>query len=123
MSDLRKLLAAATPGPWECGFYATRPTLFWGPGNGTVPIASMHDEASAGGPNENAALVAHLVNNAERLAACEELLPLVVDYRNKVAAYIATLPRGEGEINANHAAGAAQNALGAALHALEGRSA
>jgi len=32
-----------TPGPWEVGTYNMGPTIFDSRGNGTVPIASVHD--------------------------------------------------------------------------------
>ena len=47
-----------TPGPWEAGHYRGTPTVFWGRGNKTVPIATCHDVASEGDPDANARLIA-----------------------------------------------------------------
>ena len=46
-----------TPDEWVKGHYLKIPTIFWERGNGTVAIATVHDIASVGDPEANAALI------------------------------------------------------------------
>ena len=56
-----------TPGEWAKGHYLKTPTIFWERGNGTVAIATVHDIASVGDPEANAALIARAPDLAHAL--------------------------------------------------------
>ena len=61
--------AKHTPGPWEAGHYNGTPTIFDSRGNGTIPLATVHD-VTTGDPEANARLIAAA---PDLLAACEAL--------------------------------------------------
>lgn len=86
MSDrLREIAereAAATPCEWEHGYYKNAHTIFWGRGNGTVPIATVYEAASKGTGSDNADFIAAarrdipwlLANTTNALAYCDRIL-------------------------------------------------
>ena len=86
MSDrLREIAereAAATPCEWEHGYYKNAHTIFWGRGNGTVPIATVYEAASKGTGSDNADFIAHaradipwlLANTSRALAYIDRIL-------------------------------------------------
>lgn len=82
MSDLRALLAGATPGPWRYSGPMETFGLVWA---GKVPVAEVAGNSlPCEEQRANGMLLAYLRNNAERLAACEEFCALVEPWAERI---------------------------------------
>ena len=79
-----------TPGKLAKGHYLKTPTVFWERGNGTVPIATFHDIASMGDPEDNAELFTRAPDLAHALVglvkAAKALSRVVTQHEDHVKA-------------------------------------